>query len=120
MIRKYFIPTPPSVNSMWCNSFNGSGKGRYRSSKYNDWLNKAIALIKSQDPTPITCQELSLAISVARPSRRCDIDNRIKAIPDLLQKTNIIKNDSIINEIKIRWIAKDEETFIVIKDHFID
>lgn len=111
---RYVIPVPPSVNAMWCNRNGGGGKGRYRSKKYCQWIEDASKMLLAQGIEELPFKRLSLAIYIARPSKRCDVDNRIKAIPDLLQKCNVIRDDSLIDKISIEWLGKDDESYIEI------
>lgn len=110
---KYNIPVPPSVNAMWCNSYNKSGKGRHKSASYKKWIDEAIILLNEQGIISVD-GHIELDIFIARPSKKSDIDNRIKAIPDLLQRSNIIKNDNLINRIQIEWIDKEMQSYIIL------
>lgn len=114
---KYYIPTPPTVNKMWSNNYNGRGRGRYRSKGYNSWIDEASLWLKDQNCLKVPFSNIYLEIFVSRPSSRSDIDNRIKAIPDLLQKCSLIDNDVLIDKITIEWLPKNCKSYIIISEY---
>ena len=75
------LPFPPSTNNMF---INGS-KGRFRSQKYDDWINEAGWELQRQRPSkhdgPVA---LSFEFQDGRDKRMRDISNLIKAPEDLL------------------------------------
>lgn len=111
----YYIPVPPSVNTMWTNNLK-YGKGRIKSKKYREWQELTKKILIDQNIKEVPFKNISLSLFIERPNRRCDIDNRIKAIPDILQHCGIIKNDSIVEEIRAKWIPKGERSFFIIQD----
>lgn len=110
------LPTPPSVNSMFCNN-SRSGRGRFKSAKYRQWLALAATALKEQGIQPITYESLALTIRVARPTSRSDLDNRIKAIPDLLQSCGIIKDDKRIARLDVEWLPRDAQSYVVVEEY---
>lgn len=59
---------------------------------------------------------VSVVYTVARPDKRKrDVDNLTKAIGDTLERNHILKDDSQIVDLRIRW-ADDDQEFPVIID----
>ncbi len=93
------IPVPPSVNDMFRNV---RGKGRVKTAAYNDWLGHAGWLLRSQHPAPVKGRVVIL-ISVERTSKCADIDNRVKAIFDLLVTHGVIDDDRNVVGFAAAW-----------------
>lgn len=106
-----YIPTPPSVNRMFCNNYRG-GKGRFKSGEYRAWLKQAASGIMDQGAHRLDYDSFALTIRIARPSSRSDLDNYIKAIPDLLQSCGVIENDKLIMRLDVEWLSKDGSTSV--------
>lgn len=86
------LTIPPSVNNIWNPVYKGYKKaGMVRSAEYTAWLNLAGREILVQRPGAST-GEYSLEVYF-HASLRGDIDNRIKALNDILQKYKVIEND---------------------------
>jgi len=86
------LPLPPSVNNLWRSISRKYGKiSVIKSSKYKEWLHYAGSELNSQKPTPV-CGEYCLEIFLPE-NMKGDIDNRIKAINDLLAQHGLIEND---------------------------
>lgn len=93
------IPMPPSINR---NTRFGKN-GAYSSPEYKSWQ-KEVGLIfmaaKAKEMTP----PYRIAYTVGRPDKRQrDIDNLIKPLNDALQRAGILTNDSLVEELSIRW-----------------
>jgi Holliday junction resolvase RusA-like endonuclease len=99
------IPLPPSVNKAWSNV---PGKGRVKTNDYKRWETEAGWLARSQyvGKPPIT-GAVHVAIWLHRPRGRCDIDNRIKPILDLLVKAGVLADDSQVVKICAEWSIVD-------------
>lgn len=93
------IPVPPSVNEMFRNV---RGRGRVKTAAYNDWLGHAGWLLQSQHPAPVKGRVV-IVISVERVSRCADIDNRVKAILDLLVTHGVIEDDRNVVGFAAAW-----------------
>lgn len=99
MIYHYQIPIPPSVNRLW----RISGRRMYRSKKYMEWIAACDSDIGMQEPPGID-YPFNIDIIVGRPSkRRMDIDNRAKAVMDVLQHYGIIADDCLANRVTMMW-----------------
>lgn len=96
------LPMPPTTNNL----FAGTGKRRYRTSEYNDWIKEAGYRLNVQRP-PQTRGRVSLLIEVEDPktARLQDCCNREKACVDLLVKHLVIQGDDqrYVREVTIRW-----------------
>lgn len=84
------IPSPPSVNTIW----KRSARGIVRSRAYQDWLSHAGWKLRAQKPGQVH-GPVMIVVSVERGQRdaHSDIDNRIKAIFDLLVAQHVIDDD---------------------------
>ena len=57
---------------------------------------------------PFDCEVSIQAVIFLPDKRRRDIDNMLKTLWDVLEKTNVIKNDNLIYEIDtIKYVEKD-------------
>lgn len=90
---------PPSVNAMYRNV---TGKGRVKTERYKIWQSAAGWDFNGKGKVK---GKFHLRVVVSRKNTRSnsDIDNRIKPILDLLQKHNVIENDSLADSIHIQW-----------------
>lgn len=92
------IPTPPSVNAMFANI---PGRGRVKTVAYKRWRTEAGAHIRGPFETltgPVRC-----VIEITRTNMRRDLDNCAKAVLDLLVDLAVIMDDSLVEEITLRW-----------------
>ena len=109
-----YIPYPPTVNTLFQN--NGNGKGRRRSDKYNDWIEEALAALKSQvknlRPINYPCE---IVISAVKPdNKRRDVANIEKATTDLMVKAGVLEDDDLIQRNTQEWVKGDFECRVVI------
>ena len=75
----------------------------YRSKKYVQWIGE-VALALELEQRPEIDYPFNIEIVVGRPSkRRMDIDNRAKAVMDVLQHCNIITDDCLAQRIMMMW-----------------
>lgn len=92
------LPLPPSVNMAW---INVPGKGRCRSPEYRRWHKLAFDELALQHPGKVPGR-YAIVISVGRIKRRCDLDNRIKCLSDLLSGV-VIEDDAMCERLSIGW-----------------
>lgn len=104
------IPMPPSINMAWVNV---PLKGRVRSPEYRRWHKLAYAELMLQQPGRVVGKFAAL-ISIGRVNRRCDIDNRIKPILDLL-KGDVIEDDSLCERVSAGWSDTIESGRVVVE-----
>ena len=96
----FTLPMPPSVNKMFRNV---RGRGRVKTNIYVDWTGHAGWVLKRQwHSEPLTTRCLAV-VSVERSSLAADVDNRVKAIFDLLVSGRVIRDDSLITAFAAAW-----------------
>lgn len=108
------LPMPPSTNNMFVNV---AGKGRVRSQEYKGWAKAAGWIVKAQRirkfDVPVTVR-----IEVNNPrGLGFDIDNRIKAVLDILVSTEVIVDDSAkwVRGIEIKVMDSGAECVVVVE-----
>jgi crossover junction endodeoxyribonuclease RusA len=106
------LPFPPTVNSIW-RTIMVKGKPRHLlSKKYREWKDACDAKFwvagwaqgwaKEGIQTPIRTP-VDVAIVLNRSKRRGDTDNRIKPCLDWLQRSGVIANDSLVENVSAGW-----------------
>lgn len=106
---------PPSTNNLF---LNGT-KGRFRSQKYEDWLQEANIDYLRQRPKKIE-GPVNITMEFQEPKRRSDLDNRVKAPLDFLVKSGVIQADdqTIVRKINLAWSDEIEGCRITIESIF--
>lgn len=107
-----FDGVPPSVNSMYRNITDRSGKQRMRAktSRYRTWLNAVNWQVAEQAPQRID-GEVEVSIFCKKTNkRREDIDNKIKAVLDLLVSNHLIEDDSKVVKVSASWSRNTDIT----------
>jgi Holliday junction resolvase RusA-like endonuclease len=82
------LPLPPSANALWK---PGGGRAFKKSAEYEKWLVAAgwhCVIARARGRIPYRYHLL-----LTLPEQRADIDNRVKALGDLLQTQGITTND---------------------------
>lgn len=92
------LPAPPSVNEIW----RKTRAGMRRSPRYVEWQMEAGWRLKAQKPRSIAGPVLVL-VSVERHSNSADIDNRVKALFDLIVHHGVIEDDSRVAGFCAAW-----------------
>ena len=111
-VLKLILPFPPSVNRLWRISQNN---GMYRSEKYTQWRKHALWAILGQAKKQKIPGEYVLEIHAVKPDkRRRDLGNLEKSISDILQAAGVIEDDSLCQEIHLRWVKEGPECLIMI------
>lgn len=106
----YFIPMPPSVNGL----FVQVGDRRVKTKPYKAWRDEAGWMIASQGRRQMK-GEVAVLIDVRKPDkRRRDIDNCVKAVLDLLVENGVIEEDSMVMDIRARWVATGEPCTVTV------
>lgn len=95
------IPSPPSLNDMFVTN-KGGGRGRHHSKFYKEWQHATQWQIARQSPTRFVEPVVILA-SIQRKSLAADIDNRSKAVLDILKTCGIYRDDSLATGIAWVW-----------------
>jgi crossover junction endodeoxyribonuclease RusA len=101
------LPYPPSVNRIWRASSAAAGKKVYISPAYKQWKDNADALLMSQRGWMMHrvtgLFEVEIALCPPKGHPRGDLDNRIKAVLDFLQRATIVSNDKHCQRITAYW-----------------
>lgn len=93
------LPWPPAVNNLYANG----ARGRYRTSRYDAWIADASAALRRQHPEALV-GHFKVDLVFDRPDeRRRDLDGLAKAPLDLLVKHQVVLDDSLAREIRLRW-----------------
>lgn len=95
------LPLPPSVNSMFVKSHKNSKFGKGMSKEYQDWRNGCKAVVIAayrRAGSPIIAKPYAVNIAV-NIDHQSDLDNRCKAVLDLLTKSLPIPGDQWIDRI---------------------
>jgi len=99
------IQEPFSANKMYAPVAKGK---MVKSKKYNDWINNNINTIK-ENLIPATQFPIEVEILVMADYKwklKCDTDNIIKPIVDLLVRAEIVPDDTsrFIESVKVRYL----------------
>ena len=111
------LPFPVSTNNMFV---NGS-RGRFRSQKYDSWIQEAgTEIMRQRPPRTIGPVNLIFEFQDGRDNRKRDVTNLIKAPEDLLVKHGIISADdgSIVRRVTAAWSVEVEGVKITIEPVF--
>lgn len=110
------LPIPPSVNGMFKNLMPRGGKpgGRAKTRDYKNWIDEASVELRQQNCERVSGHVL-IVLSVERDSLECDIDNRIKALLDLLVQPGpdrrsrvfgVIDDDKYVTGVAVSWAPR--------------
>lgn len=92
------------------NLFAGFGTRRHRTPKYEMWAKEAGWILASQRP-PMFDGKVSIRLEVEEPKtkRATDLDNRTKAVLDLLVSHGVIPSDDqrYVRRIILEWADVD-------------
>lgn len=121
MTVSFCLPMPPSVNGLWANS--KSGKGRYRTQHYQDWIDTAGLVLNRIKPGKVMGKvTLNYLFEEPRTKRPTDLGNREKATTDLLVTHGIIEGDdqTIVRRINMAWSSQVTGVHITIWPELAD
>ncbi len=113
------IPWPPTVNAIWRQVSIGRLAGRTLLSAKARSFYAACSAAANPDLSRKAVVARSVRIDLYPPNRRkWDIDNRIKAVLDGLQKAGVIEDDSTINELQVfrREVVRDGKAVVTIQE----
>lgn len=103
----FTCPYPPTSNTM----FRGR---RFITESYRQWRWDAGWAIKLQKPGDSPSGDIKIQIELPRSMRRGDIDNRIKALLDVMTDIGLIEDDRVFSDLRIRYVDRNE-TFVTIE-----
>ncbi len=98
-LRALRLSFPPSTNNL----FKNGSKGRFRSPEYDAWIIEAGLRIRRQRPEPIAGPFRCELVFDRPDERRRDLDNLAKAVLDVLVKTQVVADDSMCGDLRLRW-----------------
>lgn len=105
-MQTFFLSWPPSTNSLW-RAFRGRN---ILSAKARVWHDVASKELICQKARPIS-GPVQIELALKSPTKRLyDLDNRIKAVLDLLVKNGIIEDDN--NQILKRLVVSVDGDFV--------
>jgi Holliday junction resolvase RusA-like endonuclease len=107
------LPMPPSLNRLWKIGKNRKTGKRFlmRSPAYEAWLTEAGYSVATQmraQPVKAISGLYSLTLRL-RLGATSDLDNRIKAVSDLLQAHRVIDNDKLCRKLIVLWEDQQAE-----------
>lgn len=104
-IAQYAVITlselPPSANALFANS----PRGRFKTTKYKNWLYDAGEELKDQKPPHIP-GPYAIEFRFGRTKKRRDLDNCIKAAGDILVAHRVVEDDSLCRKITAEWVSE--------------
>lgn len=108
------LPRPPSVNHAF---YNAKGGGRRKTEAYREWRKEAGWEIKIQRPGKVLgAVAIDYRVSpVFEVLRKRDLDNFLKPLSDALVDLGLIKDDSLVVDLRIRWDKTVEPGRVVVR-----
>lgn len=97
------VPVPPSTNAL---TKNVRGVGRVKTREYANYLNDALLYVRRQRGIRKISGHVVMVIGVERNSLVSDIDNRVKALFDLLVRAEVVDDDRFVTAFAISWMPK--------------
>lgn len=95
------LPFPPTANNLFAGRLR-----RFPSRAYKAWREEATRALRQQRRVPRFAGRVRVTISLGRPDRRRrDVANYEKAPIDLLVAGGVLEDDSLIEEMVLRWDA---------------
>lgn len=100
MTAFYTIAVPPTANNLFRNV---PGFGRVKTDRYKKWAKAAAWEVRLQHTGPALEGPTAVSISLKRPSKSSDLDNRAKGVLDALQAGGAIDNDKQVTCLTLAW-----------------
>src|SRR6185503_19746699 len=110
------LPWPPSTNGLFVNARGGRG-GRFTSKEYAAWQKEAGWTLQAQRP-PKFRGPVVVAIELCPPhARRFDLDNRNKAVLDLLVTHQVLPDDhdGFVREVNVRRVQTGAPCTVIVR-----
>lgn len=102
------LPYPPSVNRLWRATAAHGEQSVYLAPSYVNWKKSADDLLMTYRSwrAPTIRGSFSIAIGLCPPKghKRGDIDNRVKAVLDFMQRVAVIENDKHCQRLLVEWV----------------
>jgi len=96
----FSLPTPPSTNALFRNV---QGRGRVKTKLYKDFLACGLSAICQQQVEPVKGRVV-MVMGIERENKRADIDNRIKALLDVIVKAGVLQDDRFVTGFAAAWL----------------
>jgi len=114
MTMTFCLPAPPSANSLFRNV---PGVGRVRTARYKTWAQAAGWALKLDGNKSRTWETINgpVALTIICGARG-DLDNKIKALADLLVSSAVIKDDDQVVDIRITRGGSAKEAIVTVKE----
>ena len=95
------LPRPPTLNTMYRNV---PRVGRVKTKKYKSWISDALRDLKFHGYEPCTTK-CAVTIRIGKHGKvKEDIDNRIKAVLDILVAAGVIEDDRLVWSVSATWM----------------
>lgn len=113
------LPKPPSKNAQYVERALPASRGRKArvirspSKEYTDWKERAGAVVRRADPTTVEVECFVSIIADKPDRRRRDVHNYVDPVLDLLEKTMVVKDDSLCALRHVDW-HRDEHGAVII------
>lgn len=110
---KLFLPYPPSANKLWKPVASGR---MVTTPAYKAWMAEAawLAAMAARDSGRlIGTYKLLIEASPPTLKRRRDVDNIAKPTSDAIVKGGLVQDDSLCQEITVRWTVLEEPGLMV-------
>lgn len=105
------LPYPISVNALWMRG----KKGLIKTPRYATWFQAAGLDLKAQHPGRIEEGFAANILIEMKDSRRRDLDNLTKGLLDLLQEHGVIADDSLLQDLRLRWSPTTKGAWVALK-----
>ena len=115
ILRAELEGLPPTVNHLYRSTYGGQ---RYKTQEARDYQDYAVAVLAGKwRGREAYTGDAELRLTFVTPDRRrWDIDNRVKAVQDCLERAGVLKNDTQIMVLHVeRQTDKDADTRTVIR-----
>lgn len=102
--------TPPSLNNIFVNG----KKGRFKSGEYKAWQVRACLQLRKQSGWHVPGR-VHIRLAFNRSETRCDIDNLIKPVLDILMASGRIADDRNVWKVEAAFLPGTSGTRIEIR-----
>jgi Holliday junction resolvase RusA-like endonuclease len=108
---------PPPLSACFNNA---KDSGRVKTKRYKDWIELASTETRRQlmlmFTLPITAP-IAVTYSLVKPdNRKRDLGNLEKGLSDILVSTGIIEDDSLIEDLRLKWVESEHPVTIEIQE----
>ncbi len=94
------VPLPPPLSRCFRNH---GARGRVKTRDYRQWISRALRGLVPQRPGRVP-GDVRVHIVMRRKDAFSDGDNRLKGLGDILKRSGIIRDDSLLQRYTIEWL----------------